>query len=207
MNKKILRVLSSLGRESDRQRKGKSAQPPGSEMIAITQDTGVFLSLLLRAIHATSVLEIGTSSGYSSLWFADALLSNATKGKLPSIVTIESNPVKVKWARANFRKAGVESIVKVIEGESTNVLCQLRNSRKRFDFVFIDADKENIISYFELVLPMVRPGGIVAADNMLLPEHFRQHMKKYAMYLSRRTDVQTVTVPIGMGEEVTLKLR
>ena len=206
MNKKILRVLSSLGRESDRQRKGKSAQPPGSEMIAITQDTGVFFSLLLRAIHATSVLEIGTSSGYSSLWFADALLSNATKGKLPSIVTIESNPDKVKWARDNFRKAGVESIVKVIEGEATNVLSQLRNSRKRFDFVFIDADKENIISYFELVLPMVRPGGIVAADNMLLPEHFRRHMKKYAMYLSRRTDVQTVTVPIGMGEEVTLKL-
>ena len=207
MNTKILRVLSSLGRESDRQMRSKSTQLPGREMIAITQDTGVFLSLLLRAIHATSVLEIGTSSGYSSLWFADALLSNATKGKPPSIVTIDSNPDKVRWARANFRKAGVESIVKVIEDEATNVLCQLRNSRKRFDFVFIDADKENIISYFELALPMVRPGGIVAADNMLLPVHFRRHMKKYAMYLTRRTDVQTVTVPIGMGEEVTLKLR
>ncbi|MGI0025584.1 MAG: O-methyltransferase [Nitrososphaera sp.] len=206
MNKKILRVLSTLGRESDRQLKGKSHPPPGREMIAITRDTGVFLSLLLRAIRAKSVLEIGTSSGYSSLWFADALPSTAIKGRRPSIVTIESNPDKVKWARANFRKAGVESMVRVIEGDAIKVLRRL-STGKKFDFVFIDADKENIIRYFELVLPMVRVGGIVAADNMLLPQHFRPHMKKYASYLSRRTGVQTVTVPIGMGEEITLKLR
>lgn len=200
-------MLSSLGRESDRQREGKSVPLPEREMISITRDTGVFLSILLRAIHARSLLEIGTSSGYSSLWFADALLSTATKGRRASIVTIESDPLKVRWARANFRKAGVESMISVLEGDAMKILRQLRKTGKRFDFVFIDADKENIIGYLELVLPMVRAGGIVAADNMLSPEHFRPHMKKYASYLKRRTDVLTVTVPIGMGEEITLKLR
>ncbi|HEX2557881.1 MAG TPA: O-methyltransferase, partial [Nitrososphaera sp.] len=75
-----------------------------------------------------------------------------------------------------------------------------------FDFVFIDADKENMLEYFDLVLPMTKVGGIIAADNMLFPEHYRPHMDKYARYVRRRQNVQSVTVPVGMGEEVTLKL-
>jgi predicted O-methyltransferase YrrM len=54
---------------------------------------------------------------------------------------------------------------------------------------------------------MVRVGGIIAADNMLVPAHFRPQMQKYSSYLARRSDVQTVTVPVGMGEEVTVRIR
>jgi caffeoyl-CoA O-methyltransferase len=206
MNPKISRMLESLGRQSERQKSGELTPKPEREMIAITPDTGVFYSILLRAIGATNVLEIGTSSGYSSLWFANALFSSQPRVH-PSIITIESNPDKVEWARENFRKAGVQATTKIIEGEAVKVLRKLKNVTGKFDFVFIDADKENIITYFDLVFPMVRQGGIIAADNMLFPEHFRPLMKKYSSYLARRADVQTVTVPIGMGEEITVKIR
>jgi predicted O-methyltransferase YrrM len=207
LNKKILEVISSLARESDRQRNSKREQNPDREMMAITHDTGLFFSVLLQAIRARQVLEIGTSSGYSTLWFADALLARTKGQKPPLIITIDSNPAKVRWAKDNFAKAGVGSIIQVIGGEATPVLNRLAKSKSKFDFVFIDADKENIISYFSLALPMVRVGGIIAADNMLLPEHFRPQMQEYASFLANRNDVETVTVPIGMGEEITVRIR
>ena len=206
MKKRILEVLTALGKESDRQRNSRSI-PPDREMLAITHDTGIFFSILLKAIGARRVLEIGTSSGYSALWFADALLSTIGNKRRPSIVTIESNPSKVRWAEANFRKAGVENITMIMEGKAIDILRELRHAANDFDFVFIDADKENILKYFDLALPMVRPGGIIAADNMLLPEQFRRHMNKYASHVRRKAGVQSVTVPVGMGEEITMKLR
>jgi Predicted O-methyltransferase len=152
------------------------------------------------------VLEIGTSSGYSTLWIADALLSVRSTREAPSVTTIEADPAKVKWASDNFRAAGIDSIATIMEGNAITILPQLRATKKRFDFVLIDADKENIVKYFDLVLPMVMVGGIIAADNMLIPAHFRPRMKKYASYVSSNPSVQSVTVPIGMGEEITLKL-
>lgn len=208
MNKKIQRIISALGKESERQRTGKSRPLPGREMLAITPDTGMFLSILIRAIHARSVLEIGTSSGYSTLWFADALLSGKVTGTDASIVTIDSDPAKVQWATENFKKAGVDPIVTMVQGRATEVLSKIAQSgKKKFDFVFLDADKENMVRYFNLVIPCVRPGGIVAADNMLYPEHYRTWMKKYALHVRRNPNVRSVTVPIGMGEEITLKLK
>ncbi|MEK6965220.1 MAG: hypothetical protein AABX58_03275, partial [Thermoproteota archaeon] len=72
-----------------------------------------------------------------------------------------------------------------------------------FDFVFIDADKENSISYFETCLPMVKKGGIIAADNIL----DNDDMKKYAKYAQKKPDVISVTIPIGWGEEITFKTK
>jgi caffeoyl-CoA O-methyltransferase len=76
-----------------------------------------------------------------------------------------------------------------------------------FDFVFIDADKENLIDYLDLVLPIVRVGGIIAADNALYPEEYRQAMTKYINYLRNKTSLESVTVPIGNGEEIALKVK
>ena len=201
MNEKIHRILSRLERQSNRERAGKAKVASGMEMLAITADTGTFFSILLKSIKARRVLEIGTSSGFSALWFADAMLEN--KG---SITTIEGNPKKAEWARKNFAQAGVGGMVKVMEGQALDILRKL-DPRKKFDFVFIDADKENLAEYFDLVLPMTRVGGIIAVDNMLYPKRYRRHMSKYAKYVQSMPGVQSVTVPIGMGEEVTLKLR
>lgn len=183
------------------ERAGRTKVAPGQEMLAITADTGMFFSILLKSIKARRVLEIGTSSGFSALWFADALVEN--KG---SITTIEQNPKKIEWARKNFKQAGVDGMIKIMEGKALDVLRGL-DSRKKFDFVFIDADKENIMEYFSLVLPMTRVGGIIAVDNMLYPERYRRCMSRYAKHVQSLPDAQSVTVPIGMGEEITIKLR
>jgi predicted O-methyltransferase YrrM len=114
------------------------------------------------------------------------------------------DPLKIERARKNFRQAGVEKIIDIKQGVALDVLRRLKGS---FDFVLLDADKENIIRYFDLVLPMVRVGGIIAADNMLFPPPYRPTMKKYTNHVRKNPRVQSVTVPIGMGEEITIKLR
>jgi len=169
-------------------------------MLAITSDTGIFFSILLRAIKAKRILEVGTSAGFSTLWFADAL----GKNRSTRVITIEMNPLKVEQALKNFKEAGVDKIIEIRQGIALDLLHKLKG---KFDFVFLDADKENIIRYFDLVLPMVRIGGIIATDNMLYPDHFRPTMRKYARHVHSKPNIQSVTVPIGMGEEITIKLR
>jgi predicted O-methyltransferase YrrM len=198
MDGRIYRVLLRLNKQSEKERKNRALVPRGREMLAITADTGAFFSILLKAIKAKRVLEIGTSVGFSTLWLADAV---GNKGK---IVTIEMDPLKIERARKNFRQAGVDKMIEIRQGVALDVLRMLKG---KFDFVLIDADKENIIEYFDLVLPMVRAGGIIAADNMLFPPPYRPMMKKYSRHIQSKKNVQTVTVPIGMGEEVTIKLR
>ena len=200
MDSKFLSVISRLNRQSNRERSGRVKVAPDQEMLAITADTGIFYSVLLKAIKARYILEIGTSTGFSTLWFADAIGKNhSTK-----IITIEMDPQKVERALKNFKEAGIDKIIEIKQGIALELLHKLKG---KFDFVFLDADKENIIKYFDIVLPMVRIGGIIAADNMLYPDHYRPAMRKYARHVHSKPNVQSVTVPIGMGEEITIKLR
>jgi caffeoyl-CoA O-methyltransferase len=201
VNSRIHKVISRLNKQSNRERrKGRAKIVPEHEMLAITADTGSFLSILLKAIKAKRILEVGTSSGFSTLWFADAV----DKDRRSRLITIEMNPLKVEWALKNFKEAGVDKMIEIRQGTALEVLHKLKG---KFDFVFLDADKENITKYFDLVLPMVRIGGIIAADNMLYPVRYRPSMRQYAQHVRGKPNVQSVTVPIGMGEEITIKLR
>jgi predicted O-methyltransferase YrrM len=197
LDRKVFRVISRLDIQSEKERSGKTKVARGQEMLAITVDTCVFFSILLKAIKAKRVLEVGTSAGFSTLWLADAV------GKKGRIVTIEMEPRKVERARKNFKQAGVHRLIEIKQGVALDVL---RTLKGKFDFVLLDADKENIIEYFDLVLPLVRAGGIIAADNMLFPPNYRLMMKEYSRHAQSRRNVQTVTVPIGMGEEISIKL-
>lgn len=200
VDNKVLSVISRLNRQSNRERRGRVKVAPDQEMLAITADTGIFFSILLKAIKAKRVLEVGTSAGFSTLWFADALGKNRSSTR---VITIEMNPIKVEQALKNFKEAGVDKMIDVRQGIALDLLHKLKG---KFDFVFIDADKENIIRYFDLILPLVRIGGIIATDNMLYPDHFRPAMRKYARHVHSKPNIQSVTVPIGMGEEITIKL-
>ena len=85
------------------------------------------------------------------------------------------------------------------------------NSQKKyqgfFNFVFIDADKENIIRYFDLIFPMVSINGIIVTDNMIYPEKYRSDMKKFSNYLKTNQRLITITSPIGNGEEIMIKIK
>lgn len=218
MNEKIQWVLARLGEQSKLERSREIKVLPEDEMLAITPDTGRFFKIILNAMHAKRILEIGTSVGYSTLWFADAMIQNGiTKAeRAKPIITVDINHSKIERATKNFDEAEVMGLIKVLEGSAMKVLHELLNNfqcsnhNKKtdglFDFVFFDADKENLREYFDLVLPMLRIGGIVATDNMLYPQDYRPLMLEYADHVRSKPSVQSVTVPIGNGEEITIKL-
>jgi caffeoyl-CoA O-methyltransferase len=215
MTSNLENVLSKLEKKSKRERLGKASTSKKKMMLAITYETGLFFNILLKAMNADKVLEIGTSTGYSTLWFVDALLHNRTynrNNKLASskpLITIENDPVKIKRASKNFSDAGVIDKIEIMAGPALENLSQLsRRSPKNhdlLDFVFIDADKENLNQYFDLVLPMIRVGGIVATDNVLYPEEYRSVMTSFLNYIKAKPNIQSVTIPIGHGEEITTK--
>ena len=206
-------MLDVLQKQSKLEKSGEVKISPEDKILAISQDTGMFFNIMLKTMGAKKVLEIGTSVGYSTLWFADAIKQNTNSFSEKPIVTIDENHSKIKKAEKNFRETNVEDIIEIKEGHALNILKEIlykyKKSDKRqanqLDFVFVDADKENLIEYFDLVLPMVRVGGIIAVDNMLYPEQFRPIMKKYADYVRSRSNVQSVMLPIGNGEEITIK--
>ena len=205
-NQKILHIIDELQKSSDYEQAHKNEFLEKDRMLTITRDTGKFYNLLLKTAGAKRILEIGLSHGYSTLWFADAILSeNPSNSK---IITMERNDAKVKIAYENFRKAGIENLVTIKHGEATNILNEMldnfnkSSNRHYFDFVFIDADKVNSIKYFDLYFSMIRKNGIIAADNVL----DMMEMQDYVKYVKNHKNVQTVTLPIGWGQELSIKV-
>ena len=126
MDTRILRVLSRLEDQSNLER--LEHVPSENMLLAITSDTGMLFNIMLKAMRANKILEIGTSAGYSTLWFADAVLQNNTINKSEiekRIITIEMNHSKVGIANKNFYDAGVNEIIDIIEGRAKEVLSRL----------------------------------------------------------------------------------
>lgn len=204
MNDSIVRVLDELDKQSKKEKSRKVDVPQEDRMLAITKETGELINMILRLKKAKNMLEIGMSVGYSTIWCAEAMSE-----QLGKIITIERNPNKIKRAKINFEKSGLSNIISIREGEAIDILTEMslhQNYSECFDCVLIDADKENIIKYFDLVLPMVSIGGIIITDNMLYPEKYREDMAKYSDYLKKNPKLRTITSPIGNGEEITIKM-
>ena len=207
INEKIQNVLSRLEKDIDYENSHRDEVPSEKRLNCISKNIGMFYNIMLKSINAKNILEIGTSVGYSGLWFADAVLSNTqSEGQ---IITIDRMKFKIDNATQNFVEAEVNSLIKIKEGEARKILQEIKEefSENYFDFIFIDADKESYIEYFDLCLPLVRKGGIIGADNILFPERFNQLMTDYVSYVRKKSNVQSVTVPIDNGEEITIKLR
>ena len=143
-------LLLALREEADR-----SGLPP----IAISPDTGRLLQVLIAAVGAKRVLEIGTLGGYSAIWMARALPADGT------VLSLEIDPTHARFARRFLERAGVADRVTVREGAALEVLPSLDG--ERFDLVFIDADKAPMPTYLDWAMRLLRPGGAVVADNTL----------------------------------------
>ncbi len=204
MNNTIKQVLDKLEKRSSLEKTKSLDILPEDRMLAITMETGKFFNILLRAMNAKNILEIGTSTGYSTIWIAEAIQENTGK-----IITIEKNPNKIKRAKNNFTEAGVSDTIEIREGMASDVLSELTSEgfQNHFDFVLIDSDKEQCINYFDIVLPLVKKNGIIATDNILYPEKYKAEMQNFVDHVTNNPKVISVTIPIGNGEEITLKVR
>lgn len=205
MTREIFDTLEKLEKQSKLEKSRQVDVPSDERMLAITKETGELLNMLIRLRNAKNMLEVGMSVGYSTIWCAEAIIDNEGQ-----IITIEQNPKKIKRAKENFQDANVTNSITIQEGLAMQVLRDFslqENYKEFFDFVLIDADKENVIEYFDMILPMVSIGGVIITDNMLYPEKYQEEMKKYSAHIQENNDVRTITSPIGNGEEITIKLR
>lgn len=186
----FLDELARVGEENDRRETERTKR-----MLNITPDTGRLLSILVRATRATRILEVGTSNAYSTIWLADA--ARETGGR---VITLELNPEKVKLASENLARAGVTDRVEIRQGRAAETLAAIPGP---FEFVFLDADRPSYRTYLELVIPKLVRGGLLVADNVL--SHHRE-LEEYLALVKSRPDLFSVTVPVGNGEEISLKL-
>lgn len=162
----------------------------------VPQEDGRLLRLLTEAIGARHVVEIGTSSGYSGLWLCLALRS--TGGRL---TTFEIDPQRAALARKNFKRAGVDHLVTIVEGDAHREVLKLKAP---IDLVFIDADKPGYIDYLNKLLPLVRPGGLILGHNMNSPAPDPAYVKT----ITTNPDLETLFLFMeGAGIGVTLKKR
>ncbi len=181
------RVLGVLKDMDENQRAGNMNVP---------LNDGRFLRLLVEAIDAKNVVEIGTSNGFSGTWMALAL--KRTGGKL---TTFEIDHGRAELARKNFARAGVSDIITLIEGDAHEEVTKLKGP---IDLVFIDADKPGYPDYLTKLLPLVRPGGLIVGHNMNRPSPD----PKYVEMITTNPDLETLFFHMNdAGIAVSLKKR
>ena len=147
--KKILGVLDDLDKK----------HRPGHFNVPV--EDGRLLRILAESIGAKHVVEIGTSNGYSGIWFCLAL--RQTGGKL---TTHEINAGRATEARANFKRAGVDHLVTIVEGDAHETVKKLKEP---IDLLFLDADPSGYIDYLEKIGHLVKPGGLIVTHNVSRP--------------------------------------
>jgi caffeoyl-CoA O-methyltransferase len=174
-------------------------EPTGRQMLNVPPWDGRVLRILAEAVGAKQVVEIGTSNGYSGLWFCLAL--RTTGGKL---TTFDIDEKKVQIAKENFKKAGVDGLVEVVLGNAHEKVKELKGP---VDIVFIDAEKEGYVDYLKAVLPLVRPGGLILAHNVRREPGQGDPVEKYVEAAGKDPALETVLLMGGGGLSLSLKKR
>lgn len=180
--KRILSVLEEM-------------QKSGRTYLSVPVSDGRVLRLLAESVGAKAVAEVGSSTGFSGLWFCLAL--HKTGGKL---TTFELDPGRAATARKHFEQAGVSDLVTIVEGDAHQNLTTLKGP---LDVVFIDADKEGYVDYLRKLLPLVRPGGLILAHNVRIAAVAEGYVKE----VTANPDLETIFYMDGEGLSVTLKKR
>ena len=168
----------------------------GTWHLNVTTREGRVLRQLTEALGAKRVVEIGTSSGYSTIWLAMGV--RAAGGK---VFTHEIDPEKVKIAGENFKKAGVGDLITIIEGDAHETIKQ---HKEPIDILFLDAEKKGYVDYLEKLLPLIRPGGLILGHDM----HRPMPDPRYIKAVTTNPDLDTSFIMMeSYGISMTLKKR
>jgi predicted O-methyltransferase YrrM len=164
-------------------------------LLQIGEGPGTILNTLVKEKRAKIIVEVGTSYGYSTLWFAAA--ARATGGK---VITLDHHAYKQEYARAALTRAGLAEYVEFKAGDARESLAALSGP---FDFVLLDLWKDLYIPCFDLIYPKLAPNALIAADNMTAPAFYHKDAEEYRKYVRSRPDIQSVLLPIGSGIELS----
>jgi predicted O-methyltransferase YrrM len=167
-----------------------------ADRLAVSEEDGRFLRVMIATSAAKRVLEVGGAYGYSAIWMGLGL--RETGGRL---TTIESDPARAKSAAENVRKAGLSDIVTIVAGDAFTAIPKLQGS---FDFVFVDAWKRDYKRFLDLMLPRLNTRGLFVAHNVVNKEaemrDFLDAIKNDPRLLT------TIVTPSGEGMSVSYKL-
>lgn len=172
----------------------KSLEETQKSFWNIDRPTANFLNMLIKLGGFKNGLELGTSNGYSGIWLARALKENGGK-----LTTVEYYEKRIVLAQENFKFCKVDDVITIKQGSALDVLETLT---EQYDFVFIDANKREYIKYFEAILPKLKKGGIIAADNIL---SHAEKVETYVNAVSHHPDFQTELIPFEAGLLVSYK--
>jgi predicted O-methyltransferase YrrM len=187
-------------------------QKKGERPWSISPATGKYLYDFIIKHDIRSILELGTSVGFSALWMSLGLSNKKKNEKLsekrtknPKIVSFERNPVKIKIAKQYLKKAGTEKVVKILQGE---IICQLRSlvekemikklSRRpvrNFDLLFFDADRSNYDKYLNIIGPLITPNTYLIVDNAI---DMKERLKTFVEKL-KNDEWNVKTIEVGDG--------
>jgi predicted O-methyltransferase YrrM len=165
--------------------------------LAVSEEDGRFLRVLVATRGAKSILEIGAASGYSGIWLG--LGARESGGR---VVAIEYDPARAAEAASNIKRAGLDDVVRVVHGDAFKEIPKLQGT---FDFVFLDAWKPDYKKFFDMVFPRLTPGGIFTAHNVV---NKKKDMEPFLRTVQGHPSLFTTIVsPSGEGMSVSYKLR
>ena len=165
------------------------------------------LQTLIKASGVKQILEIGSFTGFSALSMALALPSDG------SLISLDKNPEFSKKAKFFYEKANENKIVQIIK-PALESLNELKNSKKKFDLVFIDADKENYLNYYNICIDLIDKGRLIIIDNVLWHgevaddrknDKFTAIIRDFNKYLKQDTRVLKNIIPVGDGLTICIK--
>lgn len=182
--------LEHFGRDND-----AATNERPRRMLNITRDTGEFLAVLVRATGARRVLEIGTSNGYSTLWLAEAI--RAIGG---SVTTIEFAAYKAELAAANFDRAGLSPLIRLVQDNAGQFL--ERSGQGAYDLIFLDAERTEYQSWWPHLRRVLSSRGLLIVDNAT--SHVEE-MAPFVELVTADAEFATCLVPVGKGELVAVK--
>ena len=167
---------------------------------------GRFLSIITKLIKPKKILEIGTYTGYSAICMAEGLVKNGI------IHTIDINEELVSIQNKYFKKSKCNNSITQHVGDARNII---KNINEEFDVVFLDADKENYIEYYELVIEKVKKGGLIIADNVLWTgkvvepdkddDELTQYLIDFNKMINEDDRVENIILPLRDGLNIILK--
>jgi caffeoyl-CoA O-methyltransferase len=169
----------------------------GRNMLSAPRKDGEFLRLMVKAVRAKNILEVGTSQGYSAIWMSLGL--RETGGKL---TTIEILPERVELAKKNLARAGLDKAVAFHQGDAHKIVSTLDGP---FDFVLLDADKQGHVDYFNKLFPnKLTPGALVLSHNAI---ELKDMLEDYLKLVSNHPEFETVILSLTMEDGFAVSYR
>jgi predicted O-methyltransferase YrrM len=164
-------------------------------LLSVGAESGIFLNTLAKSARSKTILELGTSYGYSTIYLAEAAAENGGK-----VITVEKNSEKSEYAQQKITDAGLADAVEFKLGDALEILA---DSDETFDFVLLDIWKELYLPCFELFFPKLSKGAWILADNMIDPPAFLPEATAYRNRIQETDAFDSVLLPIGSGIELS----